>query len=83
MSKSLSLYFDTPELHGHPLAHEKKTWKGGVAWRCPPELLNEGVATFLRRPGRINLHEAAIAEVTASYSELFNQGGTDQILPVL
>jgi hypothetical protein len=38
------------------------------------DLLNEGVATFLRRADRINLHEAAIAEVTASYSELFNQG---------
>ncbi|MFK0039812.1 AAA family ATPase [Paenarthrobacter sp. NPDC090517] len=39
------------------------------------DLLNEGVATFLRRADRINLHEAAIAEVTASYSELFGQGG--------
>jgi hypothetical protein len=39
------------------------------------DLLNEGVAAFLRRADRINLHEAAIAEVTASYSELFNQGG--------
>ncbi|MDF2049538.1 hypothetical protein [Arthrobacter sp. Cr_A7] len=39
------------------------------------DLLNEGVATFLRRADRINLHEAAIAEVTASYSELFSQGG--------
>lgn len=28
------------------------------------DLLNEGVATFLRRADRINLHEAAIAEVT-------------------
>jgi hypothetical protein len=39
------------------------------------DLLNEGVATFLRRADRINLHEAAIAEVTASYSKLFNEGG--------
>ncbi|MEI2279515.1 hypothetical protein OHC50_18825 [Paenarthrobacter ilicis] len=39
------------------------------------DLLNEGVAIFLRRADRINLHEAAIAEVTASYSELFSQGG--------
>lgn len=39
------------------------------------DLLMEGVATFLRRADRINLHEAAIAEVTASYSELFSQGG--------
>jgi hypothetical protein len=35
------------------------------------------VATFLRRADRINLHEAAIAEVTASYSELFREGGID------
>ena len=41
------------------------------------DLLNEGVATFLRRADRINLHEAAIAEVTASYSELFSEGGID------
>ncbi|MET3812395.1 ATP-binding protein [Arthrobacter sp. UYEF3] len=39
------------------------------------DLLNEGVATFLRRADRINLHEAAIAEVTASYSDLFSEGG--------
>ncbi|MCO4251256.1 hypothetical protein [Pseudarthrobacter raffinosi] len=39
------------------------------------DLLNEGVATFLRRADRINLHEAAIAEVTASYSELISQEG--------
>ncbi|MFE5839828.1 hypothetical protein [Arthrobacter sp. NPDC056493] len=39
------------------------------------DLLNEGVATFLRRADRINLHEAAIVEVTASYTELFSQGG--------
>lgn len=46
------------------------------------DLLNEGVATFLRRADRINLHEAAIAEVTASYRELFTQGGID-VSPVL
>jgi hypothetical protein len=39
------------------------------------DLLNEGVTTFLRRAERINLHEAAIAEVTASNRELFSQGG--------
>lgn len=39
------------------------------------DLLSEGVATFLRRADRINLHEAAVAEVTASYSELFSEGG--------
>ena len=39
------------------------------------DLLNEGVATFLRRADRINLHEAATAEVTASYRELFRDGG--------
>lgn len=41
------------------------------------DLLNEGVATFLRRADRINLHEAAIAEVTASYRELFSAGGIE------
>jgi hypothetical protein len=41
------------------------------------DLLNEGVATFLRRADRINLHEAAIAEVTASYRELFSRGGIE------
>ncbi|MGC0239615.1 hypothetical protein [Arthrobacter sp. SD76] len=39
------------------------------------DLLNEGVATFLRRADRINLHEAAVAEVNASYSHLFGEGG--------
>ncbi|WCI08982.1 ATP-binding protein [Arthrobacter sp. OVS8] len=41
------------------------------------DLLNEGVATFLRRADRINLHEAAITEVTASYRELFSRSGID------
>lgn len=46
------------------------------------DLLNEGVATFLRRADRINLHEAAIAEVNESYRHLFSQGGI-QISPEL
>lgn len=41
------------------------------------DLLNEGVATFLRRADRINLHEAAITEVTESYRELFSRSGID------
>lgn len=41
------------------------------------DLLNEGVATFLRRADRINLHEAAITEVTESYQELFTRGGIE------
>ena len=41
------------------------------------DLLNEGVATFLRRADRINLHEAAITEVTASYRELFSRSGIE------
>nr|WP_237740654.1 ATP-binding protein [Arthrobacter crystallopoietes] len=41
------------------------------------DLLNEGVATFLRRADRINLHEARIVEVSASYRELFREGGID------
>lgn len=35
------------------------------------DLLNEGVATFLRRADRIDLHAAAIDEVEASYRETF------------
>lgn len=42
----------------------------GLSFACVPsavsDLLNEGVATFLRRADRTNLHEAASAEVTAS-----------------
>lgn len=45
------------------------------------DLLKEGVATFLRRADRINLHEAATAEVTASYRELF--GGAEWRSPQL
>ncbi|WP_254910487.1 ATP-binding protein [Gulosibacter sp. 10] len=35
------------------------------------DLLNEGVATFLRRADRIDLHTAAIDEVEASYRQTF------------
>lgn len=35
------------------------------------DLLNEGVATFLRRADRIDLHSAAIDEVETSYRETF------------
>lgn len=35
------------------------------------DLLNEGVATFLRRADRIDLHAAAVDEVATSYSETF------------
>lgn len=38
-------------------------------------LLNEGVATFLRRAGRIDLHAAAITEVARSYEDTFGQAG--------
>ena len=39
------------------------------------DLLNEGVATFLRRADRIDLHSASIEETAQSHSELFAQGG--------
>lgn len=35
------------------------------------DLLNEGVATFLRRADRIDLHAAAVDDVEASYGETF------------
>lgn len=35
------------------------------------DLLNEGVATFLRRADRIDLHSAAIDEVESSFAETF------------
>ncbi|MFZ4896434.1 AAA family ATPase [Plantibacter sp. Mn2098] len=35
------------------------------------DLLNEGVATFLRRADRIDLHSAAVDEVESSYRETF------------
>ncbi|MFJ4028174.1 AAA family ATPase [Paenarthrobacter sp. NPDC089989] len=39
------------------------------------DLLNEGVATFLRRADRIDLHAASIAEVQKSFSETFMAAG--------
>ncbi|GAB3277358.1 ATP-binding protein [Sinomonas notoginsengisoli] len=39
------------------------------------DLLNAGVATFLRRADRIDLHAVSIGETAASYGELFAQGG--------
>ncbi|PTT70777.1 ATP-binding protein [Arthrobacter sp. HMWF013] len=39
------------------------------------DLLNEGVATFLRRADRIDLHAASIAEVERSFTETFEGAG--------
>ncbi|MEA5455921.1 ATP-binding protein [Sinomonas sp. JGH33] len=39
------------------------------------DLLNEGVATFLRRADRIDLHAASVDETADSYAKLFAQGG--------
>lgn len=39
------------------------------------DLLNEGVATFLRRADRIDLHAVSVTETARSYAELFAQGG--------
>ena len=39
------------------------------------DLLNEGVATFLRRADRIDLHAAAVKDVEASYKSIFGDGG--------
>ncbi|KHL01423.1 ATP-binding protein [Sinomonas humi] len=39
------------------------------------DLLNEGVATFLRRADRIDLHSASIEETADSYVRLFAEGG--------
>ncbi|RJU03421.1 ATP-binding protein [Arthrobacter frigidicola] len=39
------------------------------------DLLNEGVATFLRRADRVDLHAAATREVEASYAETFAEAG--------
>ncbi|MGX5357496.1 AAA family ATPase [Kocuria sp. KH4] len=39
------------------------------------DLLNEGVATFLRRADRIDLHAAALDEVRRSYADTFAAGG--------
>ena len=39
------------------------------------DLLNEGVATFLRRADRIDLHAASISEVERSFAETFADAG--------
>lgn len=39
------------------------------------DLLNEGVATFLRRADKIDLHAAAIRDVEASFTETFRGAG--------
>jgi hypothetical protein len=39
------------------------------------DLLNEGVATFLRRADRIDLHAASVEETARSYEALFGEGG--------
>ncbi|WP_415854934.1 ATP-binding protein [Sinomonas sp. G460-2] len=39
------------------------------------DLLNEGVATFLRRADRIDLHAASIDETANSFADLFAKGG--------
>jgi hypothetical protein len=39
------------------------------------DLLNEGVATFLRRADKIDLHAAAVREVEDSYTATFGQAG--------
>lgn len=39
------------------------------------DLLNEGVATFLRRADRIDLHAAAVKEVERSFTDTFKQAG--------
>ncbi|WP_284763149.1 hypothetical protein [Arthrobacter sp. efr-133-R2A-63] len=39
------------------------------------DLLNEGVATFLRRANPIDLHAASIAEVERSFAETFTAAG--------
>jgi hypothetical protein len=41
------------------------------------DLLNEGVATFLRRADRIDLHAAAVRDVERSYAHIFTGGGFD------
>lgn len=46
------------------------------------DLLNEGVATFLRRADKIDLHAAAIHEVETSFTETF-QEASFTITPVL
>jgi hypothetical protein len=39
------------------------------------DLLNEGVATFLRRADKIDLHAAAVNDVEASFAETFSTAG--------
>lgn len=39
------------------------------------DLLNEGVATFLRRADRIDLHAATVNEVERSFAETFQEAG--------
>lgn len=39
------------------------------------DLLNQGVATFLRRADRIDLHAVSTTEAAKSYADLFAQGG--------
>jgi hypothetical protein len=39
------------------------------------DLLNEGVATFLRRADKIDLHAAAIRDVEASFTDTFSTAG--------
>lgn len=46
------------------------------------DLLNEGVATFLRRADKIDLHAAAIRDVEASFASTFASAGFD-ISPAL
>ncbi|TFB71883.1 ATP-binding protein [Cryobacterium glaciale] len=46
------------------------------------DLLNEGVATFLRRADKIDLHAAAVRDVEASFAETFTAAGF-QVTPDL
>jgi hypothetical protein len=41
------------------------------------DLLNEGVATFLRRADKIDLHAAAVRDVEASFAATFSEAGFD------
>lgn len=41
------------------------------------DLLNEGVATFLRRADKIDLHVAAVRDVETSFGETFTEAGFD------
>lgn len=46
------------------------------------DLLNQGVATFLRRADRIDLHAASISEVEHSFTEIFREAGFDLAPPL-